>query len=500
MYRNLQAWLLRRLDGLLTFQQRRHPPDELSRLRVLVGAAALNLAMAVSNMVGPEPPEHGTLFRAVGLVFSAGYLGSLVLARRSSSLRLPAILLCTTLTVGIASATLMVGTPQMAAHASIMLAPALAVYLLGGRLGFMFTALMMLHVLIINPLFWGGAHPGRPFFVDEHAQFSAVAGGVSLLGGWVLSYLHSSAREAAHAALQQNMVRLAELHRSLLEVSRQAGKAEIATSILHNVGNTLNSVTVSVGLVEERARALKISGVVGAARLLGENAGDPHAFLSSDSRGHKLPHYLRVLSEQLSQEQGALVKEVEALRGAVEHIQAVVRVQEENARPAGLLEQVPVRQLIEDALRLQRTSFEQAGIDVRAEYGQVPLLLVDRHHLLQILINLLSNARHALIESEQLDKQLTLRVGLFSPERLRIAVADNGAGILPEHLPRLFTQGFTTKKAGHGFGLHLSALAAQELGGSLTCQSEGKGHGATFTLELPLQPEQTPGLGGATTT
>ncbi|HEY0094086.1 MAG TPA: ATP-binding protein, partial [Archangium sp.] len=124
---------------------------------------------------------------------------------------------------------------------------------------------------------------------------------------------------------------------------------------------------------------------------------------------------------------------------------------------------------------------------IRREYAEVPSILVDRHKLLQILLNLLSNARHALLDSGQRDKQISVRVERSAKERLRIRVTDNGVGILAENLPRIFTQGFTTKKHGHGFGLHISALSAGELGGSLTCASAGPGQGATFTIELPLQ-------------
>src|SRR4051794_4575179 len=145
MYRHLQAWFLRRLDLLLTPEQRRLPPDELSRLRVLAGAAALNLVMAVSNMVGPEAPVHGTLFRAVGVFFSASYLSALLLARRGSSFRLSGLILCSTLLVGVCLSIRLLGDPQLAAHAAIMLIPSLAVYLLGARLGFVFTALMGLN-------------------------------------------------------------------------------------------------------------------------------------------------------------------------------------------------------------------------------------------------------------------------------------------------------------------------------------------------------------------
>jgi signal transduction histidine kinase len=67
-----------------------------------------------------------------------------------------------------------------------------------------------------------------------------------------------------------------------------------------------------------------------------------------------------------------------------------------------------------------------------------------------------------------------------------MTVSDNGVGIASENLTRIFNHGFTTRKDGHGFGLHSGALAAREMGGALWAQSDGPGKGATFTLELPL--------------
>jgi signal transduction histidine kinase len=284
--------------------------------------------------------------------------------------------------------------------------------------------------------------------------------------------------------------RLSELHRSLLDVSRQAGMAEVATGVLHNVGNTLNSVNVSAGLVAERLRNLRVGNLAKATELLCEHAGDAGTFLSTDPKGQQLPGYLKALSEQFTRDRDGLLTEVRNLSECVEHIKAIVSMQQEHARSGGVLEQVPVPQLIDDALRLHAVSFERLGIQVRTEYAEVPPVLVDRHKLLQILLNLLSNARHALLDSGRPDKQLTLRVVRAEGERLRIEVKDNGVGVAPENLERLFTQGFTTKKGGHGFGLHSSALAAGELKGSLTCTSAGPGEGATFTIELPLEGMQ----------
>jgi PAS domain S-box-containing protein len=285
-------------------------------------------------------------------------------------------------------------------------------------------------------------------------------------------------------ARKEAEARLGEMHRSLVEASRQAGMAEIATGVLHNVGNALNSVNVSASVVTERLHGLRVASMSRAAELLEEHSAKLGSFFATDPRGQQFPAYLKALAGQLTTERDAVLAEMDTLRQSVEHIKAVVSMQQRHARSADVAELLPVPELIDDALRLHALSFERAGIQVRREYAQVPPVWVDRHKLLQILVNLLGNARHALAASGRADKQLTVRVAL-AQERLRIDVVDNGEGIAPEHLARLFTQGFTTKKDGHGFGLHISALAAEEMEGSLSCASAGRGQGATFTLELP---------------
>ncbi|WP_224245038.1 ATP-binding protein [Hyalangium gracile] len=291
-------------------------------------------------------------------------------------------------------------------------------------------------------------------------------------------------------ARRQAEARLGELHRTLLETSRKAGMAEIATGVLHNVGNTLNSVNVSATLVAERLRGSRVQGMVRATELMNQHAPDLGTFLTRDERGRLLPEYLLSVSRQVAEEQATMLAEMQSLTKNVDHIKSVVSMQQEHARFVGVTERVALPELLDDALRLHATSFEQLEIQVRREYASVPDLMVDRHKLLQILVNLLSNARHALLESQQPNKQLTLRITRQPEDRLRLEVSDNGIGISPENLPRIFSQGFTTKKRGHGFGLHASALAAIEMKGSLTCTSPGRGHGATFIIDLPLNPEQ----------
>jgi two-component system sensor kinase FixL len=291
-------------------------------------------------------------------------------------------------------------------------------------------------------------------------------------------------------ARRQAEARLSELHRTLLETTRKAGRAEIATGVLHNVGNTLNSVNVSATLVAEQLHGSRVQGLLRATELMKAHTVDLGDFLTRDERGRLLPEYLLSVSRHLAEEHATMRVELQSLTKNVDHIRSVVAMQQEHARFVGAVEEVLLPELLDDALRLHPTSLERLDIQVRREYAPVPPLRVDRHKLLQILVNLLSNARHALTESPGPDKQLTLRVTSQPEARLRIDVADTGMGIGPEHLPRIFSLGFTTKKDGHGFGLHASAIAARELGGSLTCTSPGPGHGATFTIDLPLTPEQ----------
>jgi PAS domain S-box-containing protein len=294
-------------------------------------------------------------------------------------------------------------------------------------------------------------------------------------------------------ARREDEVRLSEMHRALVETSRQAGMAEVSTGVLHNVGNTLNSVNISTSVITERLRKSRVSGLIKATGLLSEHTADLASFLTQDLQGQKLPAYLIAVSRQLQEERDGLLQEMHALGESVEHINSIIAMQQMHARAAGVVEQVAVPQLFDEALRLIAGSFEKQGIRIERDYAPVPPISVDRHKLLQILINLLSNARHALVDSDKEDKWIRLRIRL-APDGTGtlIEVTDNGVGIAPETLPRLFMQGFTTRKTGHGFGLHISALSAAEMKGRLTCSSPGLGQGATFTLELPTVGNASP--------
>lgn len=286
-------------------------------------------------------------------------------------------------------------------------------------------------------------------------------------------------------------IELERTHRQLLETSRQAGMAEVATGVLHNVGNVLNSINVSASLAAGKIRQSRVGQLAKAADLLAQHRDDLGTFIMEDAKGKLLPGYLAQLAEYLAAEQTAVVTELEALTANVEHVKKIVSTQQAYACVSGVCETVRLADVLEDALKINASALDRHGVDVQREYADVPEVTLDKHKLMQILVNLLRNAKYAMSETGQADRHLTVRLGPSTEGRIRIDIVDNGVGIPAENLTRIFAHGFTTRKDGHGFGLHSSALAARELGGRLSAHSDGPGRGATFTLELPGPSTET---------
>lgn len=279
-------------------------------------------------------------------------------------------------------------------------------------------------------------------------------------------------------------------HHELVDTARRAGMAEIATGVLHNVGNVLNSVNVSASLVAEAVRKSKVGNVERVAKMLGDNEAQLGEFMANDPKGKQIPTFLKTLAGHLQEEQARMLRELDALTQSVEHVKTIIAMQQNFAKVTGIHETLAVVDVVEDALRLNAISFTRREIRVKREFDAKPTATLERHKVMQILVNLLTNAKHALDKPEVKDKTLTVRVALNGHESVRISVVDTGTGITPESMARLFQHGFTTKPQGHGFGLHHGALAAKEMGGSLSAHSDGVGKGATFTLEIPLQPPE----------
>ena len=276
----------------------------------------------------------------------------------------------------------------------------------------------------------------------------------------------------------------------LLETAREVGMAEVATGVLHNVGNVLNSVSVTAESIQKRVRNSKISYLSDVVELFEEHANELNTFMTNEERGKKIPAFLANLSKELIDEQERCLEALEALTKHVQHVGDIIQLQQSHSKTKGLTEPTSIAELVEDTIQINAETITRNSVEVKREIADLPTLLLDRHKVLQILTNLISNAIYALSKSNRDDRILKICVKEMKSGFLRIDVCDNGIGIPKENLTRIFEHGFTTKKTGHGFGLHSTALSANELDGSIIAHSDGPGKGAVFTVELPFKTQE----------
>ena len=261
--------------------------------------------------------------------------------------------------------------------------------------------------------------------------------------------------------------------------------AEVATNVIHNVGNVLNSVNTSFYQVQEISTRTNIDNIEKLAVMLLENVDQPN-FLRDDDRGKQIPNYLKMVAEQIATDRNEIEEELASTRRHLEHIKTIVAMQQKFATPSHVIEETNLAQLIEDAIVISSSSLIRHNISLVRDYSGKIVVWLDQHQVMQILVNLIRNAKHACQAAENPNAQIKISV-VQSAEKIQVVVKDNGIGIATDNLLKLFSHGFTTKKNGHGFGLHSGANCAKAMGGSLEATSEGIGHGATFTLTLPVE-------------
>jgi len=287
--------------------------------------------------------------------------------------------------------------------------------------------------------------------------------------------------------LKETELRLQETNRQLVSASRRAGMAEIASNVIHNVGNVLNSINVSLSVSRDMVNNSGIENVIKSADLLEENQATPE-FLSKDPKGKVLHNFLRMSAESLKKTQTKVVEELDSLGRNVEHIKTIVSMQQEHAGATLVIETVELSPLVEDAIRIGQCTLGNSNVVIEKHLKVDIEVETDKHRVLQILVNLIRNAMHA-CEDHANEEPKHIQVSISQPtdEYFMIEVSDNGIGIEEGNLTSIFNHGFTTKEDGKGFGLHSSANVAKELGGSLIAVSSGIGKGATFSLNLPIK-------------
>jgi PAS domain S-box-containing protein len=279
---------------------------------------------------------------------------------------------------------------------------------------------------------------------------------------------------------------LEKSQRELIDASRLAGMAEVATGVLHNVGNVLNSLNVSTDLIASTLRQSKADSLVKVGEMLREHAAELGSFVTEDPKGKLVLGFIESLGRHFAEDRARLLKEIESLQKNVDHIKEIVSMQQTYATMVGVVEALQPLSLIEDAVRMNSAALVRHDVRVVRDFAPVPPVLAEKAKVLQILVNLIRNAKYAADEGGAPDKIITLRIRAGEAGRVQLIVQDNGIGIPAENLTRIFQHGFTTKATGHGFGLHSSANAAKEMRGTLNAFSDGPGCGASFILDLPV--------------
>lgn len=278
---------------------------------------------------------------------------------------------------------------------------------------------------------------------------------------------------------------LAESRTQFMALSRQAGMAELATGVMHNIGNAVTNANVLAETLVEKLGQSKAPNLSKAVAMMNEHKDDLPKFLSEDSRGRKLPAFLEQLAGHLNLEMAQTQTDLNALRDGLQHVKQIVAAQQDFAKSSNVIEPLDMNGLVKQAITLIKGSTDNHRITVLFEAQAAATVNCDRSKLQQVLVNLLTNAKDAVRDSTSTVREIRVRLGLVDGTKAFIEVSDSGVGILPENLSRIFANGFTTKSTGHGYGLHYSATVIKEMGGTLTPSSDGPGCGATFRIVLP---------------
>jgi PAS domain S-box-containing protein len=279
--------------------------------------------------------------------------------------------------------------------------------------------------------------------------------------------------------------RLRELNERLIDASRKAGMAEVASSVLHNVGNVLNSVNTSAIAAMQQNRSLGVHHIRNIADLLCQHKDRLTEFFSTDQRGQLLPEFLDQLANHMDKNRNIVADHLKSLSGNMDHIKHIVRMQQNHAKLGCYVESIDLKLLIENGIGMVQAGMDRHGIEIVRQYGNMGTVNVDQHRVLQILVNLLNNSKQAMKHIPADDKRVTILCNIDSAGWITIEVMDNGMGIAQENLDKIFQYSFSTRKSGHGFGLHGSSLAAIAMEGKLEARSDGAGKGAAFTLRIP---------------
>jgi len=274
----------------------------------------------------------------------------------------------------------------------------------------------------------------------------------------------------------------------LVETAHSAGMAEIATGVLHNIGNILNSVNISTEEISGTLKSSKLKGFLKANQIVGENLDKIGYFFTEHPKGKLIPGYYISLGDAMKDEHRIMTEEIVALADKVSMMRDVISTQQNYAKATLYTEDVLISEIVEDALKLQLASLRKQGVKIVKSYDESLRGSVPKVKLVHVLTNLIKNGKEAMFDNDKHNKPQVLEIAMndLGGDTVEVRICDNGCGIEPDNLEKIFNHGFTTKTQGHGFGLHTCANFMTEMGGTLYAESSGLDHGSCFIVRFPL--------------
>jgi two-component system NtrC family sensor kinase len=284
--------------------------------------------------------------------------------------------------------------------------------------------------------------------------------------------------------------RLAETRQRLLDQSFKSGVAEMASGVLHNIGNAITPLGVKLTTLRRDLQQAPLAEIDLASAELADPATTP-------DRRAALDQFVELAARELADIVRKTLEEIDTVRGQVDHVQLILADQQRFSRAERVIEPLALHRVVEESVRLLPEPLRRfATLEIDPELAQVGRVRAARVALQQVIGNLLINAAESVRESGQQADTGRIRVHCIqdptgAPGQVHLCFEDNGIGIATENLARLFERGFSTKARGSGMGLHWSANTASALGGRLYAESAGPGRGACLHLLLPLADTAT---------
>jgi len=290
--------------------------------------------------------------------------------------------------------------------------------------------------------------------------------------------------------------RVAESRTRLVDQSYEAGFAELARGVLHNLGNAMTPIAVRLATLYDRLRTAPAEDAEQAVAELQDGAPD-------SQRRADLEEFLRLGSREMAATVRAAREDVAVITRQTTVIQTALAEQMRATRNEHVIEPVRLTELLAQSLEIVPDVCRQRlTIDSDETLRRLGVVRVARTVLRLILQNLIINAADAIRDAGK-DKG-TLRVSAeivrdAERQQLHLQCRDDGVGIPAQNLERVFEMGFSTKspETNHGIGLHWCANAIGALGGRIWAASDGPGRGASLHLLVPLAARETAPIAGA---